>query len=57
RGFSRTDMILKDGRFFTLETNTIPGLTETSLFPQAAAAAGYTIPRLMDRFIELALEK
>ncbi|MEW5725279.1 MAG: D-alanine--D-alanine ligase, partial [Thermodesulfobacteriota bacterium] len=51
RGFSRTDMILKDGRFFTLETNTIPGLTETSLFPQAAAAAGYTFPRLMDRFI------
>ncbi|MEW6262353.1 MAG: D-alanine--D-alanine ligase [Thermodesulfobacteriota bacterium] len=57
RGFSRTDMILKNGSYYILETNTIPGLTETSLYPQAAAAAGLSFDRLMDRLIELALEK
>lgn len=57
RGFSRTDMILNDGGFYILETNTIPGLTQTSLYPQAAAAAGYSFSSLMDRLIELALEK
>ena len=56
RGYSRTDMILKDGEFFVLETNTIPGMTQTSLFPQAAAAAGLDFTRLLDRLIELALE-
>jgi D-alanine-D-alanine ligase len=56
RGYSRTDMILKDGEFYVLETNTIPGMTQTSLFPQAAAAAGLDFTRLLDRLIELALE-
>ena len=56
RGYSRTDMILKDGSFYLLETNTIPGMTGTSLFPQAAQAAGYSYSRLLDRLIELALE-
>jgi len=55
RGYSRTDMILKDGEFYVLETNTIPGMTQTSLFPQAAAAAGMDFTRLLDRLIELAL--
>ena len=56
RGYSRTDMILKDGELYVLETNTIPGMTQTSLFPQAAAAAGLDFTRLLDRLIELALE-
>ena len=56
RGYSRTDMILKDEQYYVLETNTIPGMTETSLFPQAAKAAGYSFSSLMDRLIELALE-
>ena len=56
RGYSRTDMILKDGELFVLETNTIPGFTPTSLFPQAAAAAGMDFSRLLDRLIELAME-
>lgn len=56
-GYSRTDMMLKDGRYYILETNTIPGMTETSLFPQSAAAAGYSFSRLLDRLIELALER
>ena len=56
-GYSRTDMILKDGRYHLLETNTIPGMTSTSLFPQAARAAGMDFSAMMDRLIELALAK
>ena len=57
RGYSRTDMIVRDGDIYVLETNTIPGMTATSLFPQAARAAGLEFPKLLDRLIELALEK
>ena len=56
RGLSRTDMILRDDNLYVLETNTIPGMTATSLFPQAAKAAGYTFGQTLDRLIELALE-
>lgn len=56
RGYSRSDMILKDGEIYVLETNTIPGMTATSLLPQAAQAAGISFPRLMDRLIELSFE-
>lgn len=56
QGYSRTDMILKDGIFFVLETNTIPGMTATSLFPQSAKAAGMTFSQLLDRLIELGLD-
>ncbi len=57
RGYSRTDMMLRDGKFYVIETNTIPGMTATSLFPQAAAAAGYSFPLLLDRLIELSIEE
>ena len=57
RGYSRTDMIVRDGEIYVLETNTIPGMTATSLFPQAAQAQGLEFPRLLDTLIELALEK
>ncbi len=57
RGCSRTDMIVReDGEIFLLETNTIPGMTPTSLLPQAAAQAGLDFPTLLDRLIELAME-
>ena len=56
KGYSRTDMILSDDEFYILETNTIPGMTATSLFPQAAAKAGIEFPQLLDRLIELAME-
>ncbi len=57
RGYSRTDMIVADtGEIYVLETNTIPGMTPTSLLPQAAAAAGLPFGALLDRLIELALE-
>ncbi|MGD9106871.1 MAG: D-alanine--D-alanine ligase [Desulfobacterales bacterium] len=56
KGYSRTDMILKDQDFFVLETNTIPGMTATSLLPLAADAAGIPFSRLLDRLIELSIE-
>ncbi|WP_417917231.1 D-alanine--D-alanine ligase family protein [Candidatus Electronema sp. JC] len=58
RGCSRTDMIIReDGEIFLLETNTIPGMTPTSLLPQAAAQIGLDFPALLDRLIELAMER
>jgi D-alanine-D-alanine ligase len=57
RGYSRTDMIVSDDEVYVLETNTIPGMTATSLYPQAAAAAGISFSELLDRLIELALEE
>ena len=48
RGATRVDMILdKKGRLFVLEVNTIPGMTETSLLPDAARAAGYSFNTLV----------
>lgn len=57
RGYSRTDMIVCGDEVYLLETNTIPGMTPTSLLPQAAAVAGLPFPALLDRLIDLALEK
>jgi len=56
RGYSRTDMIIRDDEIFLLETNTIPGMTPTSLLPQAAAQAGLDFPTLLDRLIALAMQ-
>ncbi len=56
RGYSRTDMILAGDDFYVLETNTIPGMTATSLFPQAAQAHGLSFSQLLDTLVELALE-
>ncbi len=56
-GYSRTDMILTDDdNLYILETNTIPGMTATSLYPQSARVAGYPFPELLDRLITLAME-
>jgi len=55
RDYSRTDMILNNGEFYILETNTIPGMTAMSLFPQAAQAAGISFSELLDRLVEMAL--
>ena len=57
-GYSRTDMILDaSGNLHVLETNTIPGMTETSLLPLAAKTAGISFPKLVDRLIALRLEE
>lgn len=58
RGVSRTDIIMDEqGICWALETNTIPGMTSTSLFPDAGKAAGYDFPQLCTKLIELALEE
>ena len=51
---SRTDiMIDKNGNQFVIDTNTIPGLTNQSLFPKAAAVAGYSWNELVEKFTQL----
>jgi D-alanine-D-alanine ligase len=55
RGMSRSDFILSGGRFHILETNTIPGMTGTSLLPQGAKAVGIDFPQLLDLIIDSAL--
>ncbi len=57
RGYSRTDMILAaDGCLYLLETNTIPGMTATSLMPQAAAVHGLAFPQFLERLVALGME-
>lgn len=51
-GMSRSDFILRGSKFYILETNTIPGMTQTSLLPQMAAAIGITFPKLLDSIIQ-----
>jgi len=55
-GFSRVDLILAEEGPQLLEVNAIPGLTDTSLLPQAAEAAGMSFEQLVERIVELALE-
>jgi D-alanine-D-alanine ligase len=58
RDFSRTDIMLGlDGSLFLLETNTIPGMTDQSLFPKAALAAGIDFPELCDQLVQMALSR
>lgn len=57
RGMSRADIIVaEEERPYLLEINTIPGMTSTSLLPDAARAAGIEFPQLCERLVELALE-
>jgi D-alanine-D-alanine ligase len=56
RGYARIDFRLDDsGGCFCLEANTLPGMTELSLIPQAAAAAGMSFPDLCERIVQLAI--
>jgi D-alanine-D-alanine ligase len=56
RGYARIDFRLDDsGGCFCLEANTLPGMTELSLIPQAAAAAGISFPELCERIVQLAI--
>jgi len=58
RGFARVDLILAEDTddLHVLEVNAIPGLTETSLLPQAADAAGIDFDDLISRIVEMALQ-
>jgi D-alanine-D-alanine ligase len=56
RGYARIDFRMSpQGGFFCLEANTLPGMTELSLIPQAATAAGISFPELCERIVHLAL--
>ncbi|MBK8394188.1 MAG: D-alanine--D-alanine ligase [Leptospiraceae bacterium] len=57
KGYSRTDFIIQNGKPYILETNTLPGMTETSLIPQQAKYAGISMPEVFDWLIENALDK
>ena len=58
RGVSRTDIIMDgNGVCWVLETNTLPGMTSTSLLPDAARVAGYSFSELCTMLIQLAFEK
>jgi D-alanine-D-alanine ligase len=56
-GFGRVDLILGEDGPEVLEANAIPGLTDTSLLPMAAEAAGMSFEDLCERILELALER
>jgi D-alanine-D-alanine ligase len=57
KGCARVDFrMTADGQFYCLEANTLPGMTATSLVPQAAAAAGISFPELCERIAMLAVE-
>jgi len=56
--YSRVDIILDENHEpRVLEVNTIPGMTETSLLPEAAAAAGISMAQLCERIVSLSVER
>lgn len=56
KGISRTDIMLDgESRCWVLETNTLPGMTETSLIPDAARAAGMEFGDVCEKLVEMAL--
>ena len=58
RDYSRVDVMVRaNGDPVVLEVNTLPGMTETSLLPKAAAAAGIGYAELCQRMVELALKR
>lgn len=58
-GMLRVDFMFdeKDELFYFIEANTIPGMTSTSLLPEAAKAAGVDFPALLDQLLTLGLER
>jgi D-alanine-D-alanine ligase len=58
RDYARVDVIVRpDGSPVVLEVNTLPGMTETSLLPKAARAAGLSYAELCQRMVDLALNR
>jgi len=57
-GYARVDFRMNpDGKFYCLEVNTLPGMTEHSLVPKAAQTAGISFSLLVDRIVQLALKR
>jgi D-alanine-D-alanine ligase len=58
RDYARVDVMVRaGGEPMVLEVNTLPGMTETSLLPKAAAAAGLNYAQLCQRMVDLALKR
>ena len=58
RDYARVDVMMRgDGGPVVLEVNTLPGMTETSLLPKAASAAGLNYGQLCQRMVDLALKR
>ena len=56
--YARVDELLdKNNNIFCLEINTLPGMTDTSLIPQEAAAVGISYDELTEKIIEISLAK
>jgi D-alanine-D-alanine ligase len=56
-GFARVDFLVPDGAVYISEMNTIPGFTTTSMFPKQAEMAGIDFAELVERLIELGLDR
>jgi D-alanine-D-alanine ligase len=57
-GMARVDLFLKEnGEVVVNEINTIPGFTNLSVYPKLWEATGLPLPQLLDRLIQLALER
>ena len=59
-GLARVDFLMepgKSGRIYVNEINTLPGFTSISMYPRLWAASGVPYPKLIDRLIELAMER
>jgi D-alanine-D-alanine ligase len=58
RDYARVDVMVRaGGEPVVLEVNTLPGMTETSLLPKAAAAMGLNYAQLCQRMVDLALKR
>lgn len=58
RDMSRSDFIINtSGQIYLLETNTIPGMTNQSLYPKMAATAGISFPELCNQLVQMALSR
>lgn len=53
--YARVDMIIKNEEVYVLEINTLPGMTENSLFPKSAAAYGLNFSQLLDKIVQYSL--
>ena len=56
--YSRSDFLISDsGKMYCLESNTLPGMTPTSLLPQEAAAVGISFNQLCEKIIEISMKR
>jgi D-alanine-D-alanine ligase len=56
KSYARIDIIIKRGKIYVLEINTLPGMTSNSLFPKSAKGCGISFTELLDKIIEYSIE-